>query len=161
VKKRHHFNPVLHLQHFAGAEPKGQVWTYDKTTGDMRSAIPEQTAVETNFYSVERDDGSMDTTIEDYLADVEGKAAPVYDGLLQGTTPTGQPRADFAQFLALMYVRTPAMRRMAGNVVGREIQIMNYAYASNPKAFDALLHRVEKAGGPKLTEDLKKARRPS
>jgi hypothetical protein len=38
---------------------------------------------------------------------------------------------------------------------------MNYAYASNPKAFDALLHRVEKAGGPKLTEDLKKARRPS
>jgi Protein of unknown function (DUF4238) len=82
VAKRQHFNPALHLRHFVGAEPKGQVWTYDKQTGGMRSGTPENTAVESHFYSVERGDGSMDTTIEDYLAGVESNAAPVYEALL-------------------------------------------------------------------------------
>jgi len=35
------------------------VWTYDAQTGQVRSAVPEQTAVETHFYSVERDDGGF------------------------------------------------------------------------------------------------------
>ena len=76
--KRHHFIPRLHLQHFAGPEPKGQVWTYDAQTGQVRSAVPEQTAVETHFYSVERDDGVMDTRIEAKLSEIESKAAPIY-----------------------------------------------------------------------------------
>src|SRR4029077_4415693 len=143
--KRQHFNPALHLRQFVGSAPKGQVWTYDKQTGRVRPATPENTAVQTHFYSVERDDGTMDTTIEDYLAEVESDAAPVYEGLLRGEIPDySQPRADFGQFLGLMYVRTPAMRRMAAEIQGRAIQIRNYAYASNRKAFDALLHRIEK-----------------
>lgn len=154
--KRQHFNPVLHLGHFVGSAPKGQIWTYDKQTGEVRSAIPENAAVQTHFYSVERDDGTMDTRIENYLADVESNAAPVYKALLRGDIPDGsQSRADFAQFLALMYVRTPAMRRMAGEMHARGIQIRNYAYGSNPKAFDTLLRRVEKNGGPVLNAEQK------
>src|SRR4029077_549437 len=118
--KRQHFNPALHLRQFAGDAPKGQVWIYDKQTGRVRSATPENTAVQSHFYSVERDDGTMDTTIEHYLAEVESDAAPVYEGLLRGEMPgRTQPRADFAQFLGVMYVRTPTMRRMAGEMQGR------------------------------------------
>jgi hypothetical protein len=154
--KRHHFDPALHLRHFVGEAPKGQVWTYDKQAGNARPATPENTAVQSHFYSVQRDDGSMDTTIEEYLAEVESDAAPIYEGLLRGEIPGhSQLRADFAQFLALMHVRTPAMRRMAGELRGREIQIRNYAYATNPEAFDALLRRIEKKGGPVYTAEQK------
>lgn len=77
--KRQHFVPIVHLKHFIGSSPKSQVWTYD-AGGDVLSATPENTAVETHFYSVERDDGTMDTQLEEFLSLVENNAAPVYDG---------------------------------------------------------------------------------
>jgi hypothetical protein len=79
----------------------------------MHSAIPEETAIETHFYSAQNTDGTMDTQIEEYLQSVESNAAPVYEALLRGEIPKdSQARVDFSIFLALMYVRTPAMRRM-------------------------------------------------
>ena len=95
----------------------------------------------------------MDTRIEEFLSSVEGKAASVYTGLIGGTVPAAgtQERADFATFLGLMYARTPTMRRMSGEMLGRGIQIMAYAYGSNEKAFHDLNRRVEKSGGRVLT----------
>jgi hypothetical protein len=99
--KGQHFIPRLHLQHFTGDNPKGQVWTYDAPSGRAWSAIPEETAVQTHFYSAERDGGSMDTRIEEFLSTVEGAAAPVYECLLKGAIPKdSQERMSFAQFLA-------------------------------------------------------------
>jgi Protein of unknown function (DUF4238) len=80
--KSQHIIPRLHLQHFAGRDPPGQVWTYDAETGRQWSAIPEETCVQTHFYSAGREDGTMDTRVEEFLAQVESRAAPVYGGLL-------------------------------------------------------------------------------
>ncbi len=108
--KGHHTVSRLHLQHFAGSKPAGQIWTYDAVTGREWSAIPEETSVQTHFYSAERDDGSIDTRIEEFLSTVESNAAPVYEGLLRGQIPgESQERVDFAQFIALMYTRTTAI----------------------------------------------------
>jgi hypothetical protein len=65
--KGHHFVPRLHLQHFAGSQPPGQVWTYNKKTAAVWSAIPEETAKQTNFYSFKKEDGGFDTRVEDTL----------------------------------------------------------------------------------------------
>jgi hypothetical protein len=157
VPKRQHVIPRLHLQHFAGAEPKGHVWTYDAKTGKVYSATPENTAIGKHFYSVQSVNGATDTRLEDHLAGVESKAALIYEALLQGKLPTDpQQQSDFSTFLALMFVRTPAMRRMFGEIVGRGAQIMNYAYASNEKAFDGLIKRMEKEGVLDLNEERKK-----
>ena len=138
----------MHLQHFAGPEPKGHVWTYDAQTGQVRHAIPEETAVETHFYSVETDGGTMDTRIEAKLSEIESNAAPAYEMLLQGTVPgETQERMDFAVFLALMYLRTPAMRRMNAEMISRHMQIMCYAYGTDERAFDAMLRRFEEGTG--------------
>jgi hypothetical protein len=158
--KGQHFNPRVHLQHFAGESPKGQVWTYDAIHGKVWSAVPEETAVQTHFYSVEKDDGTRDTRIEDHLSKAESDAAPVYRTLLNGEIPKeSQGRADFAQFLALAYVRTPAMRRQAAEIVGRAAQIHNYAYASNPEAFDALVQRLEAKDGHTMDAAMKESLR--
>lgn len=154
--KSQHTIPRLHLQNFAGPHPTGQVWTYDAIAAREWSAIPEETCVQTHFYSAERDDGTMDTRLEEFLANVESHAASVYEHLLRGQLPEDpQRRLDFAQFLAVMHTRTTAMRRIAGEIRGRGVQIRNYAYASDPKAFGALVRRFEKQKGQKVDPTLK------
>jgi len=50
---------------------------------------------------------------------MEGLACACYEALLRyKRTKDSQARADFATFLALMHVRTPAMRRMALRYTG-------------------------------------------
>jgi hypothetical protein len=99
----------------------------------------------------------MDTEVEDFLASVENDAAPVYESLLSGDIPRKESaeRSRFSLFLALMYARTPSMRRMAGEMLGRQMQITNYAYATNEEAFNALLARAEKKGMRTLNESEK------
>jgi Protein of unknown function (DUF4238) len=151
MAKSHHYSPVLHLRNFVGKTPAGHVWTFDKQGGKSRSSIPEETGFETHFYSVERDDGTKDTTIEAFLADVESKAAPVYRALLEGKHPEGQPKADFANFLAAMFARTPSLRRMYGEMQSRALQIHNYAYGVSDKAFESFVRRSGE-GRPALDE---------
>lgn len=155
--KRHHFIPRLHLQHFAGQDPKGQVWTFDKNTGASRSAVPEETAVQTHFYSIEQDDGTYDTSAEEFLAASESNAAPVYEDLIQGRIPSkdAKQRNDFALFLSLMLLRTPAMRRDVADFIGRNIQIMNHAYVASDEAFDTLMLEVEQDNGESIQADTK------
>ena len=156
IPKRHHYIPILHLKHFVGSDPKGQVWTYDAETNDVRSSVPENTAVQSHYYSAEQSDGTMDTRLEEHLAKIEGVAAPVYDKLLRGEIPKdSQERVDFSMFVALMYVRTPTMRRMAGEIYGRGIQIMSYANAANKQVFDSMMKRFEKDTGNVLDEAAK------
>jgi hypothetical protein len=158
IPKRHHFIPILHLKHFAGDDPKGQVWTYDATTGDVRSAVPDETAVEGHFYSAQRIDGTMDTRLEEHLAKMESAAAPVYEALLRCEMPkASQTRADFATFLALMYVRTPAMRRMAAEVHGKGIQTLLYTNASNRQIFESSMKRFEKERGEPIDAAMKES----
>ena len=153
--KFHHFVPVMHLKHFVGPTPPGQVWTYDADLDRAWSSVPEETGGQRDFYSIERDDGMMDTAVEKCLSTVESAAAPVYEALLRGNIPAKgtQERVDFAAFLALMFMRTPGMRRMIGEVLGRNIQIMGYAYGISDTAFEALNRRAEADGGRKLNAD--------
>jgi hypothetical protein len=158
--KGQHTIPRLHLQHFAGASPVGQVWTYDSSSGRRWSAIPDETCKQTHFYSIERDDGTMDTQVEDFLSKVESRAAPVYQGLTAGKMPrTEEERGDFALFLGFLYCRTTAMRRISAQVHGHGAQILNFAYASNSEAFEALTRRAEAAKGapidPRVKEEIR------
>jgi Protein of unknown function (DUF4238) len=120
------------------------------------SAVPEETCVQKHFYSAERDDGTIDARLEIFLSEVEGRAAPVYEGLLEGRLPRSpQSRFDFAQFLALLHTRTTAMRRMFAEITGRMTQIHNYAYAANRKAFEGLMCRFEAEQGETIDSALK------
>jgi Protein of unknown function (DUF4238) len=122
--KSQHTIPRLHLQHFVGPEPAGQVWTYDAISGKRWSRVPEETCVQTHFYSAERSDGATDTRLEEFLSQVESRAAPVYEALLKKRLPRDQARADFAQFLALMHCRTTTMRRMAAKSVAEALRLL-------------------------------------
>jgi len=136
--------PTLALAHFAGTD--GHVWTYDKVTNRHWPARPERTGVEAHYYSIEREDGSMDTSLEDLFSLLEGAVAPIYERLAAGILPRDTDRETFAQFLGMTYVRTPAMRRMAATVHKSGLETRLAFTAQQPKAFASLLKRME-AGG--------------
>lgn len=150
--KQQHVIPRLHLQHFAGED--GRVWTYDALKRHRWPAIPEETATEQHFYSVERDDGTMDTRLEDLLARIEDRAAPTYQAVLSGDIPdrSSQARMDFAHFLGLMFSRTRPVRRQAATLFGQTIQSLLYAHAKHSTAFASFIRRFERGSGRILTE---------
>lgn len=139
-----HIVPILSLKHFV--DPKGMVWTFDKSSQKFWSCIPEETGTEAHYYSIEREDGSMDTTIETFLADVENAAAPIYERLAAGEMPTGSDRDVFAEFLALMYVRSPRSRQLAADITTWLLETHMAATATHPQAFATMLKRFAADG---------------
>ena len=139
-----HKVPALSLRHFA--DQKGEVWTYDKTRGKCWPAIPERTSVEAHYYSVEREDGTMDTSLEEAISEVEGAAAPAYEKLTQGVMPKGSDREAFGHFLGLMYARTPAMRRLAVSVHKQNMESVISMRARHPQSFPQLLKHLAAKG---------------
>ena len=125
-------------------------------------ALPflENVSIENNFYSFERRDGTWDNILDDWITKVEGKATPVYMKLLDSKIPPySQDKYDFAQYLALAYVRTRTMRRMSAETIGQMMQVQHYAHAENPKAFEAGVARYEKDMGKLLTSEAKESLR--
>jgi hypothetical protein len=106
----------------------GWVWTYDTVTGGCRPASPAETAIESNFYSLQTAAGEHDDTIEQWLATIEGKASEIYDQLIDGEIPTGEARVDIAIFFATLLLRTPAMirdgARMQGEIIAKTARLM-------------------------------------
>lgn len=154
--KSQHTVQRFHLAQFAGDQPKGHVWIYNKHSKEPRSADSENVSIENYFYSVEREDGTWDTRLDDLITNIEAKAVPVYRELLAGNIPPySQPKYDFAQYLAIAYVRTKKMRRMSADTVGQMMQVNYYAHADNSEVFNAHMARYEREKGITLTNDAK------
>lgn len=141
---KQHILPVLSLNHFAGED--GHVWTYDKLNGRRWHAIPKETGCETHYYSVEREDGTMDITLEQLLSEIESDAAPAYERMASGELPSGGDRELFGFFLGAMYVRTPKMRRFAAETHKWMLETHIAANVAHPGAFKTLLKRYEADG---------------
>lgn len=152
--KRQHYVPQLHLKRFVGDQPKGMIWTHDMERSKTRPCVPAETGFGTNFYSIQDQGGEWYDGLDEWLRDVENKAEEGYAKLLEGETPQGQLRADFATFLSSLYVRSPAMIRASAEGYGRFIQqIMNVEWGTRER-FEKRLDQYESAHGPiKLPRD--------
>lgn len=143
--KGQHTTPRFYLDQFTDAV--GRVWSYDKTNGRVGDAIPDETCKQTNFYSVQKPDGTYDDSIELWLRDIETKAAPIFAGMIEGKIPTGEDRSIMSMFLSTLYIRTPAMLDLMGKLMGYSMQPIQRA-AMKPAKFDAYLADYEKKFGP-------------
>lgn len=137
VVKQAHTVPRFYLERFV--DQNGLVWNYDKSSGTRWQAKPCNTATQGNFYAIPKEDGTLDLTIESYLADIEEKAQSGYETLLMGGIPQGQARADFAGYIATQFVRTSAMRKMYAEIQAHRLQERVNAIASDKVAFDRFM----------------------
>ena len=83
MKKRHHFVPRFYLRKFASLEPEEQIWTYDMEKGSARCSTVNNTGFEKYLYSAKLLGGSQLYDLEDFIAKIESKAAPLFDKLLR------------------------------------------------------------------------------
>lgn len=125
------------------------VWTFDTVKEKWRTSLVENTGVQSNFYSIETNEGH-DDSIEKLLSDIETDAEGPYTDLLQGRIPQGQARANFSVFLATLYLRTPAVIEA---VAGAHADLMNLdlqMLTSSPEAFAKASREIEQETGKGL-----------
>jgi hypothetical protein len=112
--KAHHFVTQSYLRQFSvGAGKQARINVYERGKMAPWTQHPNKVARRTNYYSVERPDGSYDDSIEEILADIEASAIPVITRLtLQQTQPSVEDRQILGLFIAFQEFRVPGMRRM-------------------------------------------------
>jgi hypothetical protein len=152
MKKRHHFVPQFYLRRFT-IMPDDLIWTYDLERDEVRGSAVSATAFERYLYSVEMPNGERLDDLEDFIATIEGKAAPLFEKIIRGDSIAGQDRADMASFLALMYVRTDAFRRHYAEAAMGMMQLQFWATAQHDGAFRSMLRKYEAAIKPLSAEE--------
>lgn len=145
--KYQHFTPRLHLRKFAGQQPRGSVWEYDKARLSVAPKIPEATGGQRYLYSMKKPDGGHDHSLDHLLTSIEDKAAEGYERLLAGEIVEGQVRADFSAFVATMYTRAPGVLRSLAEVYGKMLQIDMGIQWSTRERFEASLDQMDRALG--------------
>lgn len=131
------------------------IWAYDKKLGRVHPTRIENTGGQGNFYSVRRGNGELDDQIDEHLQNVESRAADPYERLIRGEELREQARADFASFLATLYVRSPGMIRSAAEANGKMMQAFMDLHWHDRDAFDRSLDKMgaDGIGDPGMDRD--------
>lgn len=106
--KKHHILSQFYLDHFA---QNGRLQIYDRTKNEFRESTPHGTAFQKHFYSIVRENGVKDTSIEKWLSSIEGKAQKAIIALSNREILSPEQEAFLALFMALMLTRTTEFDR--------------------------------------------------
>lgn len=146
--KRQHYVPQLHLRRFVGERPRGMIWTHDMQSSKTRPCKPSETGFGTNYYSVRDQAGEWRDDLDEWLRDVENKAAEGYEKLVRGEILQGQTRADFSTFLSSLYLRSPSLIRASAEGYGHFVQqILNVEWGTRER-FENQIDKYEASQGP-------------
>lgn len=129
LKKKHHYNPNFILRGFAD-DATNTLWVWDKTQQTCRpvkgtrsrGGSPRYDAfTENHYYTVTDSGGNRDLSVENYLADIEGAAAPIIVDLVAYAQSGLYLQLDFprterlARFLWAQHIRSPFVRSESVN----------------------------------------------
>lgn len=112
-KVKQHTVPKFYLKQFVPDGEDHVLYRYGLDGANAERVSCRKATTEDHFYSLSREDGTWDTTLEDSLGKIETKVAPMLKRLLDGRTPTVDDRVGIAFFIALMLYRVTAMRDRA------------------------------------------------
>lgn len=110
--KVQHYVTASYLHKFTtGAGRKAMLYVYERNKSNPFRQKPEQAARATNCYSVKREDGTWDDSIENLLGDVESTAVPLIERLsAHDFSPSWNDRVSIAIFIAFQEFRVPWAR---------------------------------------------------
>ncbi|OGL47633.1 MAG: hypothetical protein A2149_09125 [Candidatus Schekmanbacteria bacterium RBG_16_38_11] len=158
-KKRHHYIPKFYVEGFIDPQNKPFLWIYEKGRSNIIKASAKDIAVEKHYFSFLDSQGKRDSeTLENALAEIEGKVASVFRKIFEEETLTEENRAFFASFLALMMTRVPNFRNNISIMLKSLIKKMSLTLASHKNGFEGAIKRFERDTGNKIDmpiEDLR------
>jgi hypothetical protein len=122
VPKRHHYLPQFYLKGFCRGD---HLWVYDRKENTVRKQTPANTAIQTNYYTLEDEDGNRNTAIELMLAEIEGEAKPVIDkaALRQGLSD--DDKQILSVFLAFLMNRVPDFEKSVNHMEASVLDRLN------------------------------------
>ena len=160
MKKRHHYIPQFYLERFMDPAKKPYIWVYEKGKDTVLAVTAKNLAVEKHGYSIPRGEEGRDSeTYENFLADVELRAAPVFNKIEARQLLTDEERGWFSLFVAFMITRVPHFRRNVEQVASEIIKEASMIWASHEDAFTATVQSFEQNTRRKLgvpTDELRK-----
>ena len=109
--ERHHTVPKCYLKAWCDPDfPKNHepyVWMFEKDGSKNRKRAPKNVLSETNFYTIERSDGSQDRTIERKLAQLEYEFSQLRDTKIAGCVDlTLDEKVSLLLFISAAFART-------------------------------------------------------
>lgn len=152
LKRRHHTVPRLLLRRFADGK---RLLRVPLDGGAQRLVGIADVTVHNDFYSMRDENGQLDDSVENLLAELEGKAAMVIRMVVDdGVWPLPlEQRAILAEWIAAQHARIPAARKV-NNEIGDYCGKLMIAMGGKPE----IRRRLEAvATGPVSDEDVETA----
>lgn len=160
-KKKQHFVPASYLKAWCDKNsPTNQepyVWVFPKNGGEARCKSPEKIFRETDFYTVKRDAGERDLTLENRLSQLEGQFAVLRHKKLSQRKPlTSRDMSILCTFVAAMFARTKSRREFIRGqwqqVLDLGNQMMEWAENATPELREQMSNAVSTPHtGPSLS----------
>jgi hypothetical protein len=129
--KRHHYLPQFFLLGFGEGS---QLAVYDRVKDQCRIQSARDTAVISNYYTFDWEDGTRDTEFERLHGTFEGKAKPVIDCLERGEKLTSRQRVDLGYFLAFLVTRVPRHEKAGEDIVNLTAKNLAKGFFPTPEA---------------------------
>lgn len=144
TKKKHHYIPQFYLDGFTDLN-NGHVWVYEKGNLNIRKAKTGNIAFQKHYYSFVTKEGNKDSeTLENAFAEMEGKAAPVFQKIKKCERLGEQERAIFACFLAFSVVRVPKFRGYVESDIAKSYKSLIKIGASHSGWLKSIMESVER-----------------
>src|SRR5215212_50316 len=101
--KRHHLIPESYMRRFSFDGRR--IHVFDSATGKLRTDVPKNVAVESEFNSILRKSGEKDRTVEARLADIDDAGGRAFDKLEQREPLTREERWHVSFFVGFADAR--------------------------------------------------------
>lgn len=151
--KRHHYLPQFYL---GGFSCDNKLWVFDREKKEFRQQTPNNTAVKTNYYSVDVKDGGKRTDIEAMLSQIESHAKEVIDKLHQRKDITTDEKQILSIFMAFMMNRVPDFEKSVNKMEKHMVQLMADMMFTDEDRVQSIMDDLEKKTGEKLYISAKK-----
>lgn len=144
--RRHHFISQCYLAGFAENPATPKLFVVDFKERRTFATAPTNVALERDFHTIDSP-GLPRDTVENKLAEFESDLGPA----LQLITRTGSLANDHARsvlffFMALLFIKNPAMRQRIGKTMGDVAEFTMKAKAADPKVWEANMTRAKAEG---------------
>ncbi len=147
--RNHHYVPQFHLAGFSlGTQRKiGQrpVWRYCKRTDEYEQIPIRRAAVMRDYYSVERDDGTLDHSFEPMFAEAfDGPGSEFVRKLLRRERLTVDERSHLSAYVAFQHGRVPVAREAAFQMISKVETFMQYNQLKGMSPPEFIAHARER-----------------
>jgi hypothetical protein len=147
TSRKHHFVSQFYLAGFTSdGTQDGEIYSFDVQTKKSWKTVTRQIGVERDFNAIATEDGVSDA-LEKQLSTFEAQAAATFTRIRESrAVPTGDDFTNLVNFMALIGVRRPSMRKQLDSVQSQVMRIALELYLETPERWKHFCEKAKQDG---------------